>query len=520
MPRESFTALYFAAIVALGGFLFGFDATVISGVVGFVRVEFDLNDWQVGLVVGAPTLAGILAAVTVGPLADLVGRKRMLQVLAAVYTVSAIFSALAPDFLSLVLARAIGGFAFGSLGLAPIYISETSPARHRGFLVSVNQFNIVIGFSAAYFANYFLLQVSQSPAGWVGALAIDRETWRWMLGIEAVPAVGYFFLLFLVPESPRWLFIKQRQEEARRVLARITVAAQLEDALEEIRRSTADAAQKLWSRIALLKRPAIRLPLILGLIVGIAQQASGINAVYFYAPTIFEQSGVGTDAAFAQAIWIGLINIVFTLAAMALMDRLGRKPLLMAGLCGVVVSMSISAYGFNQATYRLDPQAVAALSETIDGERLGRLAGVTFDSDVAFKSALRAEIGDGAFKAHEAAFLQAATRVDARLIMIGILGFVASFAFSLGPVMWVLLPEIFPNAVRAVAMAVVGFFNSLVSFGVQFLFPVGLTHIGSAGTFITYAGLSLIALVLVARLLPETKGRSLEQLEAEFAARA
>ena len=518
MADKTRNVLNYAAVVALGGFIFGFDASVISGVLGFVTREFGLSAWQQGIVVSAPTLASVLASLTVGALADSFGRKRILQLLALLYSVSSLLSAFAPSFWALVTARFIGGYAFGTLMLAPIYIAEISPARLRGFMVSVNQLNIVIGFSAAYFANFSFLQLSESAAPWVSTLAIDTETWRWMLGIESLPALGYFLMLFWVPESPRWLMVEQRTDQARRVLSRLVTDDGIDDAMARIRENLSVASAEgvvdgLKAKISAVLRPELRFAIVLGLIVAVAQQITGVNAVYFYAPTIFEQSGVGTNAAFAQAIWVGLTNVVFTLVAMALIDRLGRKPLLVAGLIGVMLSMSLSAWGFHQATYRLAPDAAAQLSEDLGLPGLTTLADREFEDDLVFKQALRETLGEEAARNHEAALIQAAIQANATLILIGILGFVASFAVSLGPVMWVLLSEIFPNHVRGVAMSVVTVFNSFVSFGVQLFFPWQLQNIGSAGTFLVYGGFAALGLVLVAWLLPETKGRSLEELE-------
>lgn len=516
MPNKTLTVFRYATIVALGGFIFGFDATVISGVVGFATREFGLDEWQQGMVVSAPTLAATLAALTVGPLADALGRKRILQLLAALYTLSAVFSALAPSFWGLVIARFIGGYAFGTLLLAPIYIAEISPSRLRGAMVSVNQLNIVIGFSAAYFANFYILELSQTAYGWVADLGIDAHTWRWMLGAEALPAFAYLVLLSWVPESPRWLMVQQRSDEARGVLGRLATPDQLEGAMREMQENIDEAAARARSKLAEVFRPEMRFALGLGLIVAVTQQITGVNAVYFYAPMIFEQSGVGTNAAFAQAIWVGITNVVFTLLAMALIDRLGRKPLLVAGLAGVMLSMSLAAWGFQQASYRLSEGKAAELAEVLAAPALTSLAGVEYADDLAFKEALKETLGDQVARDHQAALIQAAIEVEATLILFGILGFVASFAVSLGPVMWVLLSEIFPNHIRGLAMSVVTFFNSGVSFGVQFLFPWELSTIGSASTFLVYGVFAAVGLVLVAWLLPETKGRSLEELEHEL----
>ena len=517
MIKTDRTALFYASVIALGGFLFGFDAAVISGVIGFVTPEFDLNEWWVGAVVSAPSFAAIIAALTVGPVADYVGRKKVMLTLALLYTISAVASALAPGVVTLVAARFIGGFAFGTLMLAPIYIAEMSPARLRGRMVSVNQLNIVIGFSAAYFANYFILQASQSGTGFVAGLDIGQHAWRWMLGLEALPAALYFFCMLIVPESPRWLVLEGQAESARKIMERIIPADQIEDTLASIRDSAAGATHNLLAKIRDMFRPELRLVIVVGLIAGIAQQSSGINVVFFYAPTIFEQSGVGTNAAFAQATYVGIVNVVFTVVAMLLIDRLGRKPLMLAGLLGVAISMSLSAYGFHTAYYELPPDAVASISSEQDLTGLDDIAGERFENDIAFKAAATAVVGESAMKANEAVIIQSAIHVNSTIVLIGILGFVASFAFSLGPVMWVLFSEIFPNRIRGVCMAFMGVVNSGVSWFVQFIFPYELSRLGSAGTFLVFAILAAVFLILLTWLMPETRGRSLEQLEKELA---
>jgi len=513
MRYNKHSALYFASVVSLGGFLFGFDASVISGVINFIVPRFGLNDWQLGLVVGAPTLAGIIASLGGALLADVIGRKRVLLILALLYTASAVASAFAPNYQVLVIARFIGGLAFASLGIAPMYIGEIAPREKRGMLVTVSQLNIVIGFSVAYFANYFVLLFSQSDAAWVQALGLDRHAWRWMLGIEAVPAALWFLFLLLVPESPRWLVMKRRLEDARAVLARLKPPERIQSDLDEIAASLSDVKEKFFERMREVFLPAMRLPIVIGLIAAIAQQVTGINAIFFYAPTIFEQSGVGTNAAFAQAALIGVINVVFTIIAMFLIDRLGRKPLLMVGLAGVIISTAIAGYGFKQATYELPETVIAGLSIEIDRERLQPLVGVKFSDDLAFKSALREALGGQGGREHTAELIQAAITINPVLVLIGILGFVASFAISLGPVYWCLLSEIFPNRARGPAMALVGFFNAMSSFMVQFVFPWELSTLGNAMIFFIYSALGLAAFILLAWLLPETKGKSLEELE-------
>ncbi|MEM7281845.1 MAG: sugar porter family MFS transporter [Pseudomonadota bacterium] len=517
MTKTDRTALFYASVISLGGFLFGFDAAVISGVVGFVTAEFDLNEWWVGAVVSAPSFGAMIAALTVGPVADYVGRKPVMLVLALLYTVSATISAFAPDATTLLAARFIGGLAFGTLMLAPIYIAELAPARLRGRMVSINQLNIVVGFSAAYFANYFILGASQSGSNFAQSLGLDQFAWRWMLGLEVLPAFMYFFLMLIAPESPRFLVLQDKVDEARRIMSRIAPAEQVENLLQSIKDSSKEVTSHIGAKIKDMFRPELRMVLIVGLIAGIAQQSSGINVVFFYAPTIFEQSGVGTNAAFAQATLVGIINVVFTILAMVLIDRLGRKPLMLAGLAGVVVSMTISAYGFYSAHYELSMDDARAISQQYDIEGLERLANIRYEDDVSFKAGAFHAIGEDVMKANEAVVIQSAIHMNSTIVLAGILGFVASFAFSLGPVMWVLFSEIFPNRIRGVCMALMGVVNSGVSSFVQFIFPWELATLGSAGTFILFAAFALLFFVLLAWLMPETRGRSLEELEKELA---
>ncbi len=520
MAPETRNALVYSSIIALGGFVFGFDASVISGVVGFVTREFDLDPIQQGLVVSAPTLAAIFASLTVGPLADFVGRKRVLQLLALLYTISAVFSALADSFMHLVIARAVGGYAFGSLVIAPIYIAELSPARLRGRFVAINQFTIVIGLSSAYFVNYFIQSLAGSDASWVKSIALDTNTWNWMLGVETLPALLWLIMLTFVPRSPRWLAANGQWGDAENVLSKIVTSDQVEGAKSDLRAAIGGAKTTLGDRLNELFSRKMIFILTIGIIVAIVQQITGINIVFFYATTIFELSGVGTNAAFAQAVVIGIVNIVFTIVAMMTIDSLGRKPLLIIGLTGVAISMAIVAWGFQQATYEIDADAIAQLEETVDRQQLQSIEGIEYQSDVSFKNAVRGAVGETAFRDNEAAILNASMSANSRLILFGILGFVASFAISLGPVMWVLLSEIFPVKIRGVAISLVTIFNSGASWLVQFLFPWEVATFGAAGVFFSFSVFAIIGLVLIIWLLPETKGLSLEELETKLAARS
>ena len=506
-----------ALIVALGGFLMGFDASVISGVVSFIGPEFNLTPFELGWSVASLTLTATLGMMVSGPLSDRFGRKPVLRIAAALFGVSALASAVAPNFVALVAARMLGGFGVGAaLIVAPMYIAELAPAKIRGRMVSFNQLNIVIGISAAFFSNYLILRLGASDLGWAQALNLADWNWRWMLGVEAIPAIVYFLALFAVPESPRWLVMHDREDEALGIMERVSDAGQARAGLEAVREALdAEAsAEKVGFRE--LFQPALRLVLTIGLAVAILQQITGINSVFFYAPMIFEQSGIGTDASFLQAVLVGLVNLVFTVLAILTIDRLGRRPLLAFGLAGIAVCMLVLSYGFGSATYALDDEAVASLPETLEHAPLEMLLDEIYDSDVAYRQAVVNAVGAEAYDEHRSALVTAAISMNPTLILAGILGFVASFAISLGPVMWVLFSELFPNRVRGLAISFVGFVNSAVSFGVQLVFPWELQNLGNSLTFLIYAVFAIVGLVIVIRLVPETKGRSLEELQAEL----
>lgn len=517
MQTRTRSVAVLAAMISLGGFLFGFDAAIISSVGGLAVREFGLGDLEFGVLVASPALAAMIAGLIVGPLSDFLGRRLMLQIVGVLYAASALLSAWAPDFQILVWARALGGFAFASLVLAPLYIAEIAPSERRGLLVSINQLNIVLGFAVAYFVGYYLLLASQSGSEFVSAIGLADHNWRWMLAVELLPAMIFLIALTFSPESPRWLMVKGREAEARKIIARYHPAEKVDAEIAEIQSSIAESKARDKTPLNVLLHPAMAGLLMIALIVAVAQQITGINAVFFYAQTIFELAGAGTNAAFAQATSVGLVNVLFTVIAMLLIDRVGRKPLLIAGLAGVVISMSVTGYGFHQARFELTAEAVDQLSDEIDRDALMSLADRTFDSDVEFRRAIDGALGEDAARQHRAEITNAAIDINAPLVLAGILSFVASFAVSLGPVMWVLLSEIFPNRVRGLAMSVITFVNSGVSSGVQLAFPVQIAVLGTGMTFFIYGGFGLVFLVLVARFLPETKQMSLETLERQFA---
>ena len=368
------------------------------------------------------------------------------------FLVSALTAALSENFVVFVTARICGGLAVGAALLtAPVYIAEIAPARTRGSLVSLNQLMIVIGISLSFFSNYFLL-------------SLGDQSWRWMLGVQTIPAAVYFLLLMLVPESPRWLLSKSREQQALAVLQMVHGPQGAERELLDIKSSLGQQVRRFALRELLTGR--LRKVMIFGFAIAFFQQATGINAIFYYLPTIFAHAGGELSSAFGQSVFVGLVNVGMTIVAIWLIDRLGRKPLLCVGIAGMAVSLLAIGWAFQAGQAGSGAQAPAS---------------------------------------------------HAGVVLVAIAAFVASFAVSLGPVMWVMLSEIFPNEERAAAIAAVGFWNSLVSASVTLIFPKELATWGPAGTFFCYGLLAVAGLVFIVLLAPETKGKSLEQLAALLA---
>lgn len=504
-----------AFAVSLGGFLFGFDAGIISGVMNYAGPEFNLSDIQSGWVVSSPSFAAMIAMIFSGRLSDIIGRKKILVVVAFLYAISALFSAYAPSYEVLYIARMIGGLAFGAaLVLAPTYIAEISTSENRGKLVSIQQLNIVLGFFAAFLSNYFFNKYNTSGESFL----TDENVWRWMLGVELIPAILYFILLFFIPKSPRWLFTKNRNDEATQVLvnvygeekARIEAAVILNN-FETNKTGKSEEKVKLKD----LFKPALRFVLMVGLVVGVLQQITGINAVYFYATSIFKQTGIGTDAAFASGILLSTVTVIFTLIAIYLIDKMGRRPLLLIGTAGIAVSLLLCAYGFKQATYQLSIEKIEQL-QFEDASKLAVFNDKVYDNDIDFKKDMKSVLGNQVYGKNDGAILEAATTINAYLVLIGVLGFIACFAFSLGPVMWVLLSELFPNKYRGFAIGVIAFVNSFISWLVQLIFPWELSNLGNALTFFIFGAIALLGFFIMLKILPETKGKSLEQIELDL----
>jgi MFS family permease len=511
MNNKAYT-IFISFIVALGGFLFGFDAGIISGVMSFAGPEFDLTEIQAGWVVSAPSFAAMFAMLFSGRISDLIGRKKTLIFVAFLYAISAILSAMAGSYEMLYVARIIGGIAFGAaLVLAPIYIAEISTAENRGKLVSLQQLNIVFGFFAAFLSNYFFNKYNTTDSTFL----TDENVWRWMLGVELIPAIIYFVFLFFVPKSPRWLYLNQNFAEAKKVLIKIHGVDRGSIEIAAIEKNIHLDENNSKLKIRDLLKSSLRFILVIGLIVGVLQQITGINAVYFYATSIFKQTGIGTDAAFSSGVLLSTISVIFTFVAIYLIDRMGRRPLLLIGTAGIAVSLLVCAYGFNEATYQLSKEEVNQL-EFSDSQKLLPFANKLYESDVEFKNELKEVLGSKIYSKNDGAILEAATTINANLILIGILGFIACFAFSLGPVMWVLLSELYPIKYRGLAIGVIAFINSLISSLVQLVFPWELSNLGNALTFFLFGSVAFIGFFILLKILPETKGKSLEELEFEL----
>ena len=431
---------YVSLVVALGGFLLGFDFSVISGALPFLEGYFGLDEWQLGFAAANVSYGAVLGTLIAGPAINRAGRKRVLILCAILYTASALMSALATDLGFFNFSRILGGLAIGaSIITAPVYVAEIAPPEYRGRLVGLNQFAIVLGISIAYFSNYFLLNVG-------------ADSWRWMLGVEALPAALYFFLLLPVPESPRWLMMRGREREARAVVERLASRERAAAELEEVRISLGSAGGGYRD----LFRGRMARVMTIAILLGLCQQMSGVNAVFSYAPMIFQKAGAGTSAAFISAAAVGLVNLLSTVLAIWFMDRFGRRPLLMAGALGMTLAHIVL-------------------------------------------------VGSAA-----------AGHFEGYIVLAAIMLFIASFAFSVGPGYWILISEILPNRIRSIAISVIQGITSLASIFVVQLFPWELKAFGIAGTFGIYALVTAATLVLVQRFVPETKGKSLERIQAEL----
>jgi sugar porter (SP) family MFS transporter len=430
-------------IAALGGFLFGFDTAVISGTTSALEVVFELTKWRLGFTVAAALIGTIFGSLFVGYPGDRFGRKTVLIVMAIFYTVSAIGSALAQQWYFFIFFRFLGGLAVGGASvMSPMYIAEIAPAKNRGKLVALQQFNIVIGILIAYLSNYLIARTG-----------LD-SSWRWMLGVETLPAALFFVLLFSIPQSPRWLVMHGRKEEAEGVLIRIGNPRHR----EVIREIEASIRGDTKAEKETLFRKKYSLPIITTVLIAMFNQLSGINAIMYYAPRIFEMTGLGNSAALLQSVAIGVTNMIFTIIALFTIDRFGRKTLLIIGSFGMIFFLGMIARAF--------------YLELFDGIS----------------------------------------------VMLYLIGFIAFFAYSQGAVIWVFFSEIFPNRVRAKGQALGSFTHWFMAAAISWIFPVAANSkaIGGGRSFAFFTLMMVLHLIFVWKVLPETKGKSLEQIQSEI----
>ncbi|GAB5521278.1 MAG: sugar porter family MFS transporter [Rhodothermales bacterium] len=450
-PRRGALSLI-AFIAALGGFLFGFDTAVISGTLGLVPAQFGLSTVQEGWFVSSGLVGCIIGVLFAGWLSDRYGRKHTLLLSGVLFLVSAIGCMLAETFSLLVTMRLIGGVGVGVASmLSPIYLAEMAPAKLRGRMVTLYQLAITIGILCAYLSNAALLGMADGwtgAEGWLGWVLGD-EAWRGMFGAEAIPALLFLALTVFIPESGRWLLQQGRTEEARAVFERFQPAAEVSQHIATVQASF-DQPQ---STLADLLKPGLRTALWLGLLIAFMAQFSGINAVIYYGPRIFAEAGFTLGDALGGQVTVGIVNVLFTFVAIAVIDRWGRRPLLLTGALGT--------------------------------------GGLLLALGLLFALGLE----------------------QSPLLLIGILAFIAFFALSLGPVHWTILAEIYPTRIRgrAMSIATLGVWTATAIVGQ--IFPWLLETLGPAGAFWFFAITSGSMFAVIWRLLPETKNRTLEEIE-------
>ena len=445
--KEPFTYILKVTIVAaLGGLLFGYDTAVIAGAIGYLQTRFELSAAMVGWAASSAIWGCVIGVLGTGFLSDKFGRKKVMILTAVLFAISAIGSAIPNSLTEFIIARFIGGLGVGAASmLSPLYISEIAPAENRGKLVSLYQLAIVIGINLVYFINLEI--ATNNTEAWNVAYG-----WRWMLGSETVPAVLFFALLFLVPESPRWLVKNGREAEALIILEKVNGISKANAILAEIK----GALTQEKGTIKELLKPGLRIALIVGIFLALFSQITGINAIIYYAPEIFKSVGFGTDSAFSQTVLIGVVNTLFTFVALIFIDRAGRKTLLLWGVAGMVLCL------------------------------LG--VGVCFYFDFA----------------------------SGPWLLLFILAYIACFASSLGPIPWVIISEIFPTKTRGIAMS---FCTVVLWIGVLLitqLTPIFLEKFGGAFTFWLFMINAIILLIFTWKVIPETKQRTLEEIELSW----
>ena len=519
MKTTNSNAFAYAGIVTLGGLVFGLDLGVIAGTFGYIKDLFKLNEIEIGTVGAAPGFGAIFALLFAGPVCNKLGRKKTIQLIALLYLLSAITSALAPNYWTLVSARFLGGLAFCSLALASMYIGEIAPANLRGRMVAINQFNIVIGLTAAYFIDYVIEKAAHSDAAWVVSLNLQETAWRWMLGSEVPLALIWLLLVFIIPESPRWLMSVGREEEAKLAMAKLMPESEISSEVNSIKKSMekSHGAKTLGAQLRELFAKHARKAVLIGIIIAAVQPITGINAINTYAPMIFAQTGAADPL--WQTVWLGIVSLVANVFAFLLIDRWGRRPVVVYGLLWCVASLGLCAWGFNQARYSLDEKAIARIIEELGDEHaevLGGLegtAGGRYDSDIAFMKQMREVLGIELADKKRDFLVGQAFDGDAGSILFGVFSFMAAFQFSIGPVMWVVLSEIFPTQLRGIAIPGAQLITAFVNYFVQQFFPWQLANMGARDIFLFYFACVTIGMVALYFLLPETKNKSIEEIE-------
>ncbi len=459
--RSAFNMRYIwttTLVSAMGGLLFGYDWVVIGGAKPFYEKFFNLTTpSQIGWAMSSALVGCLIGSLVSGGLSDRFGRKKLLILAGFLFTGTGILTALAPNFTIFVGNRLLGGVAIGlASNLSPMYIAEISPAAMRGKFVSVNQLTIVIGILAAQLANWLIAEPVPAGATAADILASwnGQAGWRWMFGAEAVPAFLFFLLMFFVPESPRWLVKNGRTAEAEKILAKVGGSSFAGQALGEIRETLAAGGGRRVHFRSLIG-PGMAKVLVVGVVLAVYQQWCGINVIFYYAEEIFTAAGYGVSDVLFNIVITGTVNLIFTLVAIRLVDRLGRKPLMVAGSAGLAVVFSLIG-----ASYTLHSKGIHLLA----------------------------------------------------LVVIAM----ALYALSLAPVTWVLLSEIFPNRIRGAAMSVSVFSLWSACFVLTYTFPLLNKGLGPAGTFWIYAGISVLGLLFIRSRVRETKGKTLEQIEREL----
>ncbi len=427
---------FWSITAALGGFLFGFDTAVISGVEQSLQVLWKLNVWEHGLTVSIALIGTVIGSMTGGIPAEKLGRKRTLFWIAILYLLASLGTALAPNWPIFLLFRFLGGLGVGASSVAaPMYITEISPARSRGKLVGLFQFNVVLGILVAYLSNFLLSDMGD-------------ESWRWMLGIQALPSVIFLIAVLNIPESPRWLLLKRGNvAEALGILTLIDPTT-ANETLAAIQHSNARStgSTRLFSG-------QYNTPIMLAVLFAVFNQVSGINAIIYYAPRIFEMTGLGKSSSLLSSAGIGLINLIFTLISMNLIDRYGRRTLMKIGSIGLIVTLGLVARAFYVEDF----------------------SGMT--------------------------------------VPLLLFAYIAFFGFSQGAVIWVFISEIFPNEVRASGQALGSFTHWFMAAIITFTFPYLSEQVGGGNTFLFFTTMMVLQLLFVLRIMPETKGTSIEKIE-------